>query len=161
MEGVGLLFSHICFADDLILVAEANRDQVLMFKNILDEFCYCSEQKVNLSKSKVYFSPNLSSSIFADLSLLLGVEETKDLGQYLGASMMHQIVSKHSFSFMLDKMRKKLVMGKVNFLLFAGRVTLAQSCLASIPGYVMQTVAIPISICDEAEKICRISFGEA
>lgn len=69
--------------------------------------------------------------------------------------MLHQRTLKHSFSFILDKMGKKLSVWKANSLSFAGRVTLAQSSLASMHGYVMQSSVIPLSVCDEAEKLCR------
>ena len=36
-----------------------------------------------------------------------------------------------------------------------GRVTLAQSALATIPSYIMQTTRIPLNVCDQTDKICR------
>lgn len=38
-RGDGPKISHVCFADDLILVAEANLDQVGLIRHVLDEFC--------------------------------------------------------------------------------------------------------------------------
>lgn len=90
-----------------------------------------------------------------DLSQALGVQITDDLGRYLGARMIHQRVSAHSYKFVLDKMRKKLSGWKATSLSFAGRITLAQSSLEAIPGYVLQSAPIPSGVCDEAEKICR------
>lgn len=55
---------------------------------------------------------------------------------------------------MLEKMRKKLTGWKANSLSFAGRVTLAQSTLSSILGYIIQATQIPPSVCEE-EKTCR------
>lgn len=52
-------------------------------------------------------------------------------------------------------MRKKLSNWKANNLSLAGRITLAQSCLSSIPSYLMQTATLPLAICEEAESICR------
>lgn len=52
-------------------------------------------------------------------------------------------------------MRKKLSGRKANTLSFAGRVTVAQTSLASIPGYVLQSTPIPAAVCEEAERICR------
>lgn len=47
--------SHICFADDLILVAEATMNQVQVIKGILQGFCDVSGQKVSLGRSQVFF----------------------------------------------------------------------------------------------------------
>lgn len=147
--------SHMCFADDIILVAEASVNQVEVMKGILQDFCAVAGQKINLAKSQVFFSLNTSEELATSLSAALGVNITKDLGVYLGAPMLHQRLSKHSFTFVLDKMRRKLSGWKASKLSFAGRVTLAQSSLANIPGYVVQSTPIPASVCEEAERICR------
>jgi hypothetical protein len=154
-RGGGPKLYHICFADDLVLVAEANNDQVILIKDALDRFCLNSGQKINFNKSKVFFSRNIVDSDATMLSHGLGIEKTHDLGMYLGAPMLHQRISRNSYTFIIDKMRKKLSSWKSNNLSFAGRVTLAQFSLSCIAGYVMQTTNIPASICEEAEKICR------
>lgn len=119
------------------------------------EFCSKSGQKVNLSKSKIFFSKNLNFQDTEQISQALGIAKTEDIGIYLGAPMIHQRSSKHTFNFILDKMKKKLVGWKANSLSFAGRVTLAQASLSNIPGYVIQTCVIPVAACDEAKKLCR------
>lgn len=154
-RGQGPNISHIFFANDLVLIAEASHSQVNLIRNILDDFCRASGQKVNLSKSLVYFFNNVNEDLAASLSHSLGITCTKDLGRYLGFPLLHQRVTKQTFSFLLDKMRSKLSSWKANSLSFAGLVTLAQSSLASLPGYTMQACSLPVSICDEAEKICR------
>lgn len=154
-RGSSPTLSHMCFVDDLILVAEATHLQVNCIKNILDLFCQSSGQKINLEKSQVYFSENVHSDLASSLSQELGVHITTDLGTYLGVPMLHQWTSKQSFGFVLDKMRKKLAGWKANTLSFAGRVSLAQASLINIPGYVFQSSLVPVFVCDEAEKICR------
>jgi hypothetical protein len=158
-RGIGPAISHMCFADDLILVAEASSDQSNLIRSILKEFCDASGQKLNLHKSQVFFSNNVSGDLASTLSRDLGIEITKDLGVYLGAPMLHRRASKSDYEFILDKMRKKLSGWKANSLSFAGRVTLAQSSLTSIPGYVIQSSRIPTSICIMAKKTAEILFG--
>ncbi|GAU36816.1 hypothetical protein TSUD_219190 [Trifolium subterraneum] len=106
--------SHICFADDLILVAEATETQVDCVNKVLHEFC-----------------------------------------QKSGAPMIHQRISKQSFAYLLDKMRKTLSGWKAKTLSFASRVTLAQTSLVHNPGYVLQSIPISVSVCQEVEQICR------
>lgn len=142
-RGSSTKISHMCFADNLILVTEASLGQVECIMNILRIFWDCAGQKINLDKSQVFFSQNVSN------------DQAEILSHYLGALMIHQRLSKNYFSFLLDKMRKKLNGWKAKSLSFAGRVTLAQSSLLSIPGYVFQTSQIPVSVCLEAKKICR------
>lgn len=151
----GPKISHLFFADDLVLVAEASMDQVGVIRDILDEFCAASGQKVNLGKSQVFFLDNVGAVQGTRLSGLLGIAETKDLGRYLGVPLLHHRASKQHYSFLLDRMRKKLTSWKASTLSFDGRVTLAQSSLSNIPGYTMQTCSIPMAVCEEAERICR------
>lgn len=145
----------MCFADDLILVAEASHNQVSCINSIFHQFCEQLGQKINLHKSQVFFSSNVKDDMAISLSQALGINITKDLGKYLGTPMLHQRTSKHSFSYLLDRMKKKLTGWKAKTLSFAGRVTLAQASLVNIPGYVFQSTLIPASVCEDAEKICR------
>lgn len=59
------------------------------------------------------------------------------------------------YAFILEKMIGKLSSWKAASLSFARWVTLAHSSLASIPGYTMQTTAFPVSVIEEAKRICR------
>ena len=55
----GLAFLRLMFADDLILFAKADLKNNTIIKDVLDSFCEIFGQKVSLSKSRVYFSPNV------------------------------------------------------------------------------------------------------
>jgi hypothetical protein len=94
-------------------------EQVILIKEVLDNFCSNSGQKINLSKSRVFFSRNIIEQNAQMLSQGLGIEQTNDLGMYLGAPMLHQRTSRNSYTFILDKMRKKLTSWKTNNLSFA------------------------------------------
>lgn len=66
-RGDGPKISHVCFAD-LILFAKANLDQVNMIKNAPVDFCHWFDKKVNLGKSEVFFSNNISLDNSVNLS---------------------------------------------------------------------------------------------
>ena len=55
-NGTGV--SHLFFADDLILFAEADMEQETIIKVCLDDFCAASGEKVNNGKSRI-FSPKM------------------------------------------------------------------------------------------------------
>lgn len=46
--------SHMCFADDLILVVEASQNQVSCINSVLNMFCEKSGQKISLLKSQIF-----------------------------------------------------------------------------------------------------------
>ncbi|KAH1128837.1 hypothetical protein J1N35_000215 [Gossypium stocksii] len=57
--------------------------------------------------------------------------------------------------FVVEKVRMKLQSWDARQLSIAGRATLGQSVLLSIPGYFMQSKMIPKKICDEIESLAR------
>ena len=56
----GIFFSHLIFADDLVLFAKADYKNCMAVRDVLDTFCDLSGQKVNDEKSRVFFTPNIS-----------------------------------------------------------------------------------------------------
>lgn len=55
--------SHVNFADDLVLFAEASTNQTYIINDCLEEFCISSGQKVSRAKSKVFVSKNASRGL--------------------------------------------------------------------------------------------------
>ena len=51
----GLVFSHLFFANDLVLFARANHVNCTIVRKVLNEFCERSGKIVSEAKSKVYF----------------------------------------------------------------------------------------------------------
>ena len=51
-------FSHIFFANDLLLFAKTDKRNVEAVVEVLDEFCKLSGLKISKEKSKIFFSPN-------------------------------------------------------------------------------------------------------
>ncbi|CAL2279065.1 unnamed protein product [Prunus armeniaca] len=76
-----LTISHLFFADDLILFAEASPYQARLMKQCLELFCKVSGQIVNFDKSAIYCSPNISKDMATDISRIYGSPFTDDLGR--------------------------------------------------------------------------------
>ena len=147
--------SHLFFADDLIIFAEARLDQVQVIKDCLNAFCDASGQKINEGKTRVFFSRNINHNIKSQLSHSLGFNMSADLGRYLGVPLHHERVSKSMYQFTVDKVKQRLASWKCHSLSLAGRNTLINSVALSIPNHVMQTSIIPVACCDEIERNAR------
>lgn len=80
IQSFGILF----FVNDLVLFGKANRKNCQNIKDALDTFCELSGQKVNNSKSCVYFSPNVPKEEREVLYECLNLHSTPNLGKYLG-----------------------------------------------------------------------------
>jgi hypothetical protein len=151
----GPSISHLFFADDLLLCAEASSSCFLTITRILEDFCLQSGQKVNLSKSKVFFSPNVNHILRHHLCDILGVSSTPNLGKYLGFPLSPNGRNTRDFDFVVEKVQAKLSSWKAKLLSPAGRVILVQSVTFAIPAYYMQNVALPIRICSSLDKLNR------
>ncbi|CAN1191865.1 Putative ribonuclease H protein At1g65750 [Linum perenne] len=90
-----------------------------------------------------------------EVSEILGIAATQDLGRYLGVSLLHGRITRSTYDFILSRMDNKLAGWKAKNLSLAGRLTLASSILNSIPSYAMQTALIPAYICDAIDRKIR------
>lgn len=125
----GPAFSHLFFANDLVLFANADSENYVAINSVLQEFCARSGQKVSEAKSRVYFSPNvdldqreaLTDILGTDIlgTDILGFNSTSNLGKYLGFPLKHTGRQRHDFSFVLDRVEKKLASWKANLLSMA------------------------------------------
>lgn len=147
--------THLFFADDLILFGHANITNCKAIMEVLNDFCIMSGQTVNLSKSKLFVSPNVSRPKTRRLSNLCGIALTSDLGKYLGVPLLHKRASKDHFKHIIEKVQCKLSGWKSNTLMLAGRATLIQATTSTIPSYTMQTMNFPVNVCDKLDRINR------
>ncbi|KAK5776657.1 hypothetical protein PVK06_044617 [Gossypium arboreum] len=95
------------------------------------------------------FGPAISHIFFTDDLKI------QNLGIYLGVPLLHNRVTKSTFSFVVDKVRHKLNNWDVRKLSIARRITLAQSILLSIPNYFMQSMLIPKGVYAKVERLVR------
>ena len=154
-----MFFSHLFFANDLVLFTRANLENCLSIKDVLNEFCTRSGQTISAAKSHVYFSPNVDPDQREAFSNILGFTLTSNLGKYLGFPLKHPGNRRHDFSFVLDRVKKKLSGCKANLLSMAGRMVLIQSSSATILAYVMQSNLLPSKILDGIDRVNRNFFG--
>ena len=150
-----MFFSHLFFADDLVLFTRANLENCLSIKDVLNEFCTRSGQTISAAKSRVCFSPNVDPDQREAFSNILGFTLTSNLGKYLGFPLKHPGNRRHDFSFVLDRVKKKLAGCKANLLSMAGRMVLIQSSSATILAYVMQSNLLPSKILHGIDRVNR------
>ncbi|KAF7812710.1 RNA-directed DNA polymerase [Senna tora] len=151
----GPSISHLVFADDIILFSEATMDQAQVILQCLSSFGEASGQKVNTHKTSIYFSKNTNPEKRQQVLSLTNFGATQDIGKYLGMPILHNRVTRHTFNFLVDKVRNCLAGWKRNCLSLAGRVTLAKSVISAVPYYAMQSTRIPKVTCSKIEKLQR------
>jgi hypothetical protein len=151
----GPRISHLMFADDLILFAEANVDQINVVLNVLNQFCHLSGQQVSHEKTSIMFSKNVCPNIKENLVMQSGFNEASSLGKYLGVPLVGRAPKLSDYNYLINQVKTKLSTWKAKQLSFAGRVTLSKSVIEAIPIYPMMTAAIPKACLNEIQKIQR------
>lgn len=146
----GPRISHLFFADNLILFAEASKSQidVLVIMECFNDFCAISGQVISPAKEKLFVSPNFHKLTAREISARCQIPLTADLGKYLG--LIHKRVSKTTYYHILEKVQDRLAGWKAEQLSMAGRTLLVQS--SAIPVYTMQTTRIPEAINQEIDR---------
>ncbi|KAK9278780.1 hypothetical protein L1049_028358 [Liquidambar formosana] len=115
---------------------------------------------MNLSKSKMFISPNFSCHLAKEISHICNIPLTADLGKYLGVPLIHSRVSKETYFYVLDKVQNHLFGWKADHLSMAGRTLLVQSVTSAIPGYVMQSSKLPEGLLNQLDRVnCKFIWG--
>ena len=158
-EGESILrraqISHIFFADDLLLFSKANAKNCEAITTALGSFCDIAGQKVNKSKSKIFFSPIVSVQVKLDICQQLGIQATNNLGRYLGFPILHKGRNGNVYNFVIEKVQDKLTSWKARVLSPAGRRVLIDSASTPIVEYYMQCCALPVKVCQAVDKLHR------
>ena len=156
----GPTFSHIFFADDLILFAKATKRNCLTIKNTLDKFCSLSEQKIILSKSKIYFSPHTSLDNISTAERELSMRACSNFVKYLGVSILTSKRNTRAFNFLIDKLRSRLAnYWKASTLSLAGRLTLSRQSPLPFPHTLCRTPCSTPRFAKRSKKLIRTSYG--
>ncbi|KAL7218868.1 hypothetical protein ACSBR2_012022 [Camellia fascicularis] len=90
-----------------------------------------------------------------ELSFKCGIPLTENLGKYLGVPLIHGRVNRGHFSTILEKMQNRLAGWKASVLSLAGRTTLIQSVSSALPAYTMQTMDVPVKVCNDIDRLNR------
>ena len=130
-------FSHMFFADDLLLFAKSNHKNCETISDVLEEFCSLSSQKISKEKSKIFFSLNVLEEDCDNMVQQLGIHKTNNLGKYLGFPFKHKGRNRNQFQSVVDKFHAKLAGWKAKCLSPARRLVLIKAFVTPIAEYTM------------------------
>lgn len=124
-------------------------------KDVLEKFCEEPGQMESYKKSHVYFSPNVPANLKEKVCENMGIQDTSNLGKYLGFPLRHKGASRGQFNFVVERVLTKLAEWKTKFLSFVGRIVLVKSVMNAIPNHVMQGTTLTAHLCDKLDKFSR------
>ncbi|XP_058770133.1 uncharacterized protein LOC131643821 [Vicia villosa] len=143
--------SHLLFADDCFLFCRANLSEVEEIMKVINIYGMASGQEINLSKSEVFFSNNLSRPAQEDLASIMGVRHVLGTGKYLGLPSLIGRSKKATFSYIKDRIWNRINSWKGRSFSRAGKEVMIKSVLQAIPSYVMSIFILPDTFIKEIE----------
>lgn len=139
----GPTISHNLFADGVFLFEEATLENANTINSILQTFASYSWLSINKHKSKLFFSNSCSSNLCEEISQILNISKTSDLGKYLGFPLLKRKLVHFDFQPIITNIFAKLTSWKAKMLNLVGRITLAKYVIFSIPIHIMQCFSLP------------------
>lgn len=147
-NGLGLMVSHILYADDTLLFCNAEALQVGYLRCVLLCFEAVSGLKVNLGKSEMI--PIRAVDDIGALAQILGCRVVLLPTVYLGLPLGSSFKSKSPWDSVVERFQRRLASWKHQFIPKGGRLTLMKkhTCF-------MFLFVIPVSMAKRLEKIQR------
>lgn len=110
--------------------------------------------EINYEKSKLWFSPFIPKNKKATISNLLQINNTSDLGSYIGYPLK-PTYSPTNFNYIIHKLRQKLQWWKMHLISFAGGTQLISGTMNQISNYHMKVFNLPPKIHNQIDKLNR------
>lgn len=151
----GPSFSHLLFTDDVFLFSKAACVQARLAPELFGQFSAHSSLKVNVSKSRAFFSKGVPRQKIDKIVSITSIRSTPSLDKYIGFPIFKGRVQRADFNFIIDKLWDRLASWKSKLLNKAGRLTLVKSVLTTLPTYYIQLQWLPSSICSHIDRVSR------
>ena len=119
--------TNLLFADDSLLFCQATQPEVVAITEILQKYAGASSQSINLQKSLVFFSKNTPCDQRQASASALGVKVVESFDTYLGLPTLIGHAKYQTFSFLQDRVWKKLQGWKGTMLSRAGKEVLIKA----------------------------------
>lgn len=140
------------FADDSYLYCKADMEEAGRMLNMLQTFEVASGQKVNLSKSSIFFSTNMNADSRSSICSALGMMEADERSMYLGLPNMIGRNKSAILGFLKDKVTRRVESWNGKLVSKPGREVLIKSVAQSIPSYAMSVFLLPLEITKDIER---------
>lgn len=153
--------SHLLFADDSLLLMEANEVNAREVQNILDAYERCSGQTINKEKSSILFSKNTGKEQREEVKSTLNINAEGHSGRYMGLPVYIGKSKSKTFAYIRERIWKKIQGGNEKLLSKAGKEVLIKAVAQAIPVYVMSCFDLTKTLCDDlSTMICQYWWSQ-
>ena len=147
-----LTISHLCFADDLLLLFHGDLLSAQTMKASLCQFYAFTGLCANIDKSCVFLAgvdDNLAASICRSLNFTRGDLPLK----YLGVPLISSRLRKEDCVGLINRLTQRIQSWTSKFLSYVGRTQLIQSVLAGINNYWAGSFILPKYVIKQVDQI--------
>lgn len=137
-----LSISHLQFADDIILFAQANVGEATQIREFFDRYCLQSRQLVNVAKSSLFFIWNSSTTTQESVSFILQYRVAPTKACYLGLPLNYDLNKRSWFKEIKDQICSKFQGRRTKLQSQAGQLTLLRSVATTLSSYTMSIFSI-------------------
>lgn len=152
--GEGLLLNHLQFADDTLILCDANSYKLSHINDTLEIFLWASGLKVNYSKSQL-IGCNVEEEKVRELAALVDVSVGTLPFNYLGVPLGGNPRRKQPWVPLVEKMRTRTAPWRSKFLSLSGRLVLLKDVISAIPVYYLSIFKAPVGVIGQFEKLMR------
>jgi hypothetical protein len=143
------------FADDTLLFFKANGDQALRIKQTLDTYAAGTGQVINPSKCSILFSASCPQYTQVQVRQILGVEHQTFEAKYLGLPTPDGRMNKGKYESLQERLSKYLMEWGDSLLAQSAREILIKAIAQALPTYVMGVFKLPMSVCEDLNRLIR------
>ena len=145
--------NHLLFADNSLLLMEANARNAQEVNRILNIYEACSGQVVNKEKSTILYSKNTRPWKKEEVRRCLHITTEGLSPKYLGVPTYIGKSKTKTFEYIKERVCKKIQGWKEKLLSKASKEILIKVVVQAIPVYTMACFDIPKSICDDLSSM--------
>ncbi|GKC20611.1 RNA-directed DNA polymerase, eukaryota, reverse transcriptase zinc-binding domain protein [Tanacetum coccineum] len=149
-----LKMTHLCFADDLLVIYHGSVESVKVIKDSIDEFSKVSGLEPNLSKSTIFFG-NVNMGQQRNILNVMPFKVGRFPVKYLRVPLITKRLGRGECKQLIDKVRNKVDDWKNKSLSYAGRIQLIASILNSMQVYWACVFLLPKTAVKDIKRILK------
>ncbi|XP_025608180.1 uncharacterized protein [Arachis hypogaea] len=145
------VITHLLFADDCIIFAGAQEEEIYQLIQILNKYTEASGQRINTEKSGLIFGNQVSIQRRVNIEEITGMASWEDHGRYLGLPARWGRSKNKALEWIKERILDKMQGWKEKLLNQAGKEVLIKAVIQAIPTYAMNVIKFPKSFCKSIE----------
>nr|GEV11146.1 RNA-directed DNA polymerase, eukaryota, reverse transcriptase zinc-binding domain protein [Tanacetum cinerariifolium] len=146
--------TYMCFADDLLILCNGDKDSIRVVKKVLNELSEVSGLLFNLNKSTIFFG-SVNKGLKRELMQILPFKLGSPSMKYLRVPLIAKKLGVKDCKSLVDNMEKRINCWRNKMLSYTGRIELIASVLSSMHQYWASVYILPSAIIKDLDKLFK------